>query len=81
MLIVGKPVEEVPTPALLPDLESSTGPRNPNGAYPDIPGICNPEGNIHGLMPHPQHTYYGYLIQEWAKERQPAPLRRRPTIL
>jgi phosphoribosylformylglycinamidine synthase len=29
---------------------------NPNGSYRDIAGICNAEGNVVGLMPHPEHA-------------------------
>ena len=29
---------------------------NPNGSYRDIAGICNPTGNVVGLMPHPEHA-------------------------
>jgi phosphoribosylformylglycinamidine synthase len=29
---------------------------NPNGSYRDIAGICNPAGNVVGLMPHPEHA-------------------------
>ncbi len=29
-------------------------PLNPNGSVADIAGICNPAGNIIGLMPHPE---------------------------
>ncbi len=35
-------------------------PANPNGSTFDIAGICNPQGNILGLMPHPEnhiHTW------------------------
>lgn len=35
-------------------------PINPNGSFLDIAGICNPEGNVLGLMPHPEnhiHTW------------------------
>ena len=46
-------------------------PENPNGAYHDIAGICNPEGTVLGLMPHPERAYYGYLMPEWTRERQP----------
>jgi phosphoribosylformylglycinamidine synthase len=28
----------------------------PNGSDRDIAGICNPEGNVVGLMPHPEHA-------------------------
>ena len=30
--------------------------RAPNGAARDIAGICNSEGNVVGLMPHPEHA-------------------------
>jgi phosphoribosylformylglycinamidine synthase len=29
---------------------------NPNGSHDDIAGICNEEGNVFGLMPHPEHA-------------------------
>ncbi|HXF61590.1 MAG TPA: phosphoribosylformylglycinamidine synthase I [Caldilineaceae bacterium] len=29
-------------------------PLNPNGSVADIAGICNPQGNVLGLMPHPE---------------------------
>jgi len=44
---------------------------NPNGAFHDIAGICNPEGNVVGLMPHPERAYYGYLMPEWTKNKTP----------
>ncbi len=30
--------------------------QNPNGSQDDIAGICNEEGNVFGLMPHPEHA-------------------------
>ena len=30
-------------------------PINPNGSIRDIAGICNPQGNVLGLMPHPEN--------------------------
>jgi phosphoribosylformylglycinamidine synthase len=29
---------------------------NPNGSLRDIAGVCNREGNVFGLMPHPEHA-------------------------
>ena len=29
---------------------------NPNGSQDDIAGVCNAEGNVLGLMPHPEHA-------------------------
>ncbi|MDO4987877.1 MAG: phosphoribosylformylglycinamidine synthase subunit PurQ [Synergistes sp.] len=33
----------------------------PNGALNGIAGICNKEGNILGLMPHPERSTFGHL--------------------
>ena len=30
--------------------------QNPNGSQDDIAGVCNPAGNVFGLMPHPEHA-------------------------
>jgi phosphoribosylformylglycinamidine synthase len=50
---------------------------NPNGSYRDIAGICSPERNVVGVMPHPEHavdpltgpsadglTFFTSLVQE-----------------
>jgi phosphoribosylformylglycinamidine (FGAM) synthase-like amidotransferase family enzyme len=29
---------------------------NPNGSVAEIAGVCNSEGNVVGLMPHPEHA-------------------------
>jgi phosphoribosylformylglycinamidine synthase len=29
---------------------------NPNGSVRDVAGVCNREGNVVGLMPHPEHA-------------------------
>jgi phosphoribosylformylglycinamidine synthase subunit PurQ / glutaminase len=34
---------------------------NPNGSVDDIAGICNAEGNVVGLMPHPERAMDGLL--------------------
>jgi phosphoribosylformylglycinamidine synthase len=46
-------------------------PENPNGAYHDIAGICNPEGTVLGLMPHPERAFYGHLMPEWTRGGTP----------
>ena len=33
-------------------------PVNPSGSVLDIAGICNPQGNVLGLMPHPENHIY-----------------------
>jgi len=35
-------------------------PFNPNGSIMDIAGICNPQGNVLGLMPHPEDHVYPF---------------------
>jgi phosphoribosylformylglycinamidine synthase subunit PurQ / glutaminase len=30
--------------------------QNPNGSLRDIAGVCNEQGNVFGLMPHPEHA-------------------------
>jgi phosphoribosylformylglycinamidine synthase len=45
-------------------------PTNPNGAYHDIAGICNPEGTILGLMPHPERAFYWWQQPDWTRQRE-----------
>jgi phosphoribosylformylglycinamidine synthase I len=33
---------------------------NPNGSTADIAGICNPAGNVLGLMPHPENHIFSW---------------------
>ena len=42
-------------------------PANPNGAFHDIAGICNPAGTVFGLMPHPERAFYGWQLSDWTK--------------
>lgn len=35
-------------------------PANPNGSLADIAGICNPAGNVLGLMPHPENHIHPF---------------------
>lgn len=46
-------------------------PHNPDGALYDIAGICNPEGNVLGVMPHPERAYYGWQTPEWTRRGAP----------
>ena len=45
-------------------------PTNPNGAFYDIAGICNKEGNILGLMPHPERAMYWWQQPDWTRQQQ-----------
>lgn len=40
-------------------------PQNPNGATYDIAGVCNKEGNVMGLMPHPERAFFGWQMPGW----------------
>jgi phosphoribosylformylglycinamidine synthase subunit PurQ / glutaminase len=46
----------VPPPALAPEQVVLRYLDNPNGSVDDIAGVCNREGNVLGLMPHPEHA-------------------------
>jgi phosphoribosylformylglycinamidine synthase len=45
-----------------PDGHPAAGsyPYNPNGSFADIAGVCNPQGNVLGLMPHPEDHIFTY---------------------
>lgn len=42
-------------------------PWNPNGSVGNIAGICNPEGNVLGLMPHPERYLHKWMHPLWTK--------------
>jgi phosphoribosylformylglycinamidine synthase len=42
-------------------------PINPNGSIHDIAGICNPQGNVLGLMPHPENHIYPHQHPQWTR--------------
>ena len=42
-------------------------PINPNGSMLDIAGICNPQGNVLGLMPHPENHIYPHQNPQWTR--------------
>jgi phosphoribosylformylglycinamidine synthase subunit PurQ / glutaminase len=44
-------------------------PINPNGSLEDIAGICNPEGTIFGLMPHPERSVYWWQQPDWTSQQ------------
>lgn len=45
-------------------------PVNPNGSFHDIAGICNKEGTIFGLMPHPERALYWWQQPDWTRQTQ-----------
>ena len=42
-------------------------PDNPNGSIADIAGVCNPQGNVLGLMPHPEDHVFAYQHPRWTR--------------
>ena len=54
-------------------------PTNPNGSFHDIAGICNREGTIFGLMPHPERALYWWQQPDWTRQETDAAVRRRKT--
>ena len=45
-------------------------PLNPNGSLADIAGICNPQGNVLGLMPHPEDHIIAYQHPRWTRNER-----------
>lgn len=43
-------------------------PVNPNGSLHDIAGICNSDGTIFGLMPHPERAFYPWQEPDWTRK-------------
>ena len=50
-----------------PDGDYAGYPWNPNGAVSNIAGICNHLGNVFGMMPHPERTFYRYQHPDWTR--------------
>jgi phosphoribosylformylglycinamidine synthase len=42
-------------------------PDNPNGSVGDIAGVCNPAGNVLGLMPHPEDHIRPHQHPRWTR--------------
>jgi len=42
-------------------------PFNPNGSISGIAGVCNPQGNVLGLMPHPENHIFAYQHPRWTR--------------
>jgi phosphoribosylformylglycinamidine synthase I len=53
-----------------PDGREAEGkfPWNPNGSLYDIAGICNPQGNVLGMMPHPERVIDGIQHADWTRK-------------
>ena len=42
-------------------------PWSPNGAAHAIAGVCNPEGNVLGMMPHPERVFWRHNHPDWTR--------------
>ena len=51
-----------------PDGNYASYPWNPNDSLHNIAGICNPEGTVLGLMPHPERAFYTFMDSEWTRK-------------
>lgn len=50
-----------------PDGNYAGYPWNPNGAVGNLAGICNNIGNVFGMMPHPERTFYRHQHPDWVQ--------------
>jgi len=50
-----------------PEGNYASYPWNPNGALYNIAGICNQEGTILGMMPHPERAFFASQDHEWMR--------------
>ena len=63
------------TPKILKQLSDNKqivfryAPKNPNGSDADIAGICNKQGTVVGLMPHPERYLTRYEHPNWTKKQ------------
>jgi len=51
-----------------PDGNIAGYPWCPNGSTDNIAGICNREGNVFGLMPHPERVFFRFTHPDWTRE-------------
>ncbi len=49
-----------------PGTASAPYPWNPNGSWANVAGLCNPEANVLGLMPHPERASFPWQMPDRA---------------
>jgi phosphoribosylformylglycinamidine synthase subunit PurQ / glutaminase len=54
-----------------PDGGPAVYPWNPNGSEGDIAGLTNPTGNVFGLMPHPERSFFRAQAPDWTRAGSP----------
>jgi phosphoribosylformylglycinamidine synthase I len=64
-----KTSDQVALTYVRPDGSPANGvyPHNPNGSLLDLAGICNPAGNVLGLMPHPEDNVSPFQHPAWMR--------------
>ncbi len=50
-----------------PDGSPAEYPANPNGSLLNIAALCNPTGNVMGLMPHPENHIFPWQHPRWRR--------------
>ncbi len=53
-----------------PDGSKAYYPWNPNGSMEDIAAITNPQGNVLGIMPHPERAFFPYQHPDWSRKER-----------
>jgi phosphoribosylformylglycinamidine synthase I len=48
-------------------------PWNPNGSLYNIAALCNREGNVLGIQPHPERSFFRYLHPDWTRSSHEGP--------
>jgi phosphoribosylformylglycinamidine synthase subunit PurQ / glutaminase len=51
-----------------PDGSPATYPWNPNGSVGNVAGLTNREGNVFGLMPHPERAFFRAQAPDWTRQ-------------
>ena len=54
-----------------PDGSRAEYPWNPNGSEGNIAGLTNAEGNVFGLMPHPERSFFRAQAPDWTRTGSP----------
>ena len=54
-----------------PDGSPASYPWNPNGSADNIAGVTNPDGNVFGLMPHPERAFFRAQTPDWTRSGSP----------
>jgi phosphoribosylformylglycinamidine synthase len=54
-----------------PDGSPVRYPWNPNGSEGNIAGLTNAEGNVFGLMPHPERSFFRAQAPDWTRAGSP----------